>query len=254
MQLLERSPTGSTATSAGVRLAPACADLVAAAAALVANGEVLGDDQRRLVLASTRHVADHFLPGWIGDSGLTDMVVELLEADTRSVAQAVRSNEVALGFTEGPAAPLGLRSELVTGEPIVAVVGRSHGWFGRRRPLSGDRLVSATLVVGRPGSGTLDVIEHAIAANGLSADGDRIEVASSAAARLAAINGAGVAFLPRCRVADDLDAGRLTAVPLADLSIVQPVRAVWRGRQPSDSASRLLLDVLRRRAEYPPSG
>ena len=49
VQLLDRGPSGSAATAAGVRLAPACAELVAAAMSLVASGEELRDEQRRLV-------------------------------------------------------------------------------------------------------------------------------------------------------------------------------------------------------------
>lgn len=247
VQLLERSPSGSAATAAGAHLAPACAELVAAAGTLVARGEELRDTQRRLTIATTRHVADHFLPLWIAGADLPEVVVDLIESDTRSVAQAVRSGEAALGFTEGPGAPLSLRSELVGSEEIVAVVGRSHRWFDRRRAVSGRDLVSVTLVVGRRGSGTLDVIEHAIAAHGLSAHGDRVETAGSAAARLAAVNGVGVAFLPRCRVAADLDAGLLTVVGVRDLEIVQPVRAVWRSVRPSERPAQRLVAHLRSR-------
>ncbi len=89
------------------------------------------------------------------------------------------------------------------------------------------------------------MIEHAVAAHGLSARGERIEIAGSAGARLAAINGAGVAFLPGCRVASDLDSGLLAAVRLREISIVQPVRAVWRGIRPSERSARRLLDHLR---------
>lgn len=244
VQLLDRSPSGSAATPAGVRLAPSCAEFVAAAVSLVASGEELRDEQRRLTIATTRHVADHFLPGWIADCDMPELVVDLIESDTRSVAQSVRSSEAAIGFTDGPAAPLGLRSELVASEEIVAVVGRHHPWFGRRS-VSGSELASATFVIGRRGSGTLDVIEHAIAAHGLSAHGDRVEIAGSAAARLAAINGAGVAFLPQCRVAEDLASELLSALTLRDIDIVQPVRAVWRGARPSDLPARRLLDHIR---------
>lgn len=245
VQLLDRGPSGSSATAAGVRLAPSCAELVAAAGALVASGEELRDEQRRLTIATTRHVADHFLPGWIAGCGMADVVVDLVEADTRSVAQSVRSSEAAVGFTDGPAAPLGLRSEVVASEEIVAVVGRPHRWFDRRRSVSGRELASATFVVGHRGSGTRDVIEHAVATHGLSAHGERVETTGSAAARLAAINGAGVAFLPRCRVAGDLQSDRLTVLNLRGIDVVQPVRAVWRGARPSVLPARRLLDHLR---------
>jgi DNA-binding transcriptional LysR family regulator len=245
VQLLERSPTGSTVTPAGVRLAPACAEVVAAVVSLVDRAEALHDEQAGLLVATTRHVADHYLPGWIAGSDLADVRIELVEADTLTVAQTVRSGEAVLGFTDGPAAPIGLRSRLIAREPVVPVVGRRHHWYGRRRGITGRELVAATLILGRRGSGTLDVVEEALAQHGLGTIGDRVEVAGSAAARIAAVNGSGVAFLPRCRVADDVARGDLVVVPVRDVAIEQPVRVVWRGARPSGRPAGRLVDHLR---------
>ena len=241
VQLLDRAPTGSTTTSAGLRLAPACAEVVAAAVSLVDRAENLRNEESRLTVAATRHVAEHFLPGWVARADLDGARIDLTEADTLTVAQTVRSGEAVVGFTDGPAAPLGLSSELVASETIVPVVGRDHPWYGRRRSISGRTLAAASLVLPRRGSGTLDVVEAALAQHELGAAGDRVEVAGSAAARLAAIAGTGVAFLPACRVADALTAGDLSVVPVAGVSIQQPVRAVWRGARPADRAARRLL-------------
>jgi DNA-binding transcriptional LysR family regulator len=245
VQLLDRAPTGSVATPAGVRLAPACADLVAAAAALVDRAETVAVEHQRLVLAVTRHVADHFLPAWIDTAPLADVRVDLVEGDTLAVASAVRSGAADLGCTDGPAAPLGLRSEVVAAEEIVPVVGRRHRWFERRRAVTGQELVAATLALPRAGSGTLDVVAAALAPFQFGDVGDRIEVPSSAAARIAALNGAAVAFLPRCRVAAELDRGTLTAVSVRDVVIEQRVRAIWRGVRPPAGPARGLLAAMR---------
>jgi DNA-binding transcriptional LysR family regulator len=245
VQLLDRSPSGSVATTAGVHLAPACADVVAAAVALVDRAGERRDEQTRLAVTATRHVADHFLPAWVSGAGLDGVRLDLVEGDTLTVAQTVRSGEAAVGFTEGPGAPLGLRSEVVASEEVVPVVGPSHRWFSRRRPVAGRDLASATLVLGRRGSGTLDVVEAALAAHGLEAGGRRIEVAGTAAALLAAVNGAGVAFVPRCRAAGEVQAGRLRVVPVAGVRIEQPVRVVWRGTRPAEAPARRLLDHVR---------
>ena len=129
----------------------------------------------------TRHVADHFLPGWVDAADLEDVRIELVEGDTLRVAQAVRSGEAEVGFTEGPAAPLGLRSEVVANEQIVA---------GRRAPPpvvpppAGHRRSTTSWAPCWPcrgeGSGTLDVVEAALAPFEFAAIGDRLEVSSSA--------------------------------------------------------------------------
>lgn len=243
VQLLERGPTGSVTTAAGVRLAPVCAEVVAAAAALVDRAAATRSEHARLTLAATRHVADHFLPIWIAAADLHDVRLDLAEADTLTVAQTVRAGEAVLGFTEGPGAPLGLRSHVVASERVVPVVGRRHPWAGRRRSVSGRELAAATLVLARRGSGTRDVVETALAHHGLGVT-DHVEVATSSAARLVALSGDGVAFLPACRVAADLAAGELHAVPVAAVTIEQPVRVVWRGARPALRAARRLLDAV----------
>ena len=173
------------------------------------------------------------------------MRIDLVEADTLAVAETVRSGEAVIGFTEGPGAPLGLRSVVVATEQVLPVVGRSHPWFGQRRKLSGRSLVETTLVLRRRGSGTRDVVEAALAPLGLLSGGHHVEVVSGAAARVAALNGDGVAFLPRCRAQHDIDAGDLRLVPVRDVTIEQPVRAVWRGTRPAEAPARRLLQHVR---------
>src|SRR6476620_3644322 len=65
VQLLERTPSGSRATAAGQQLAAACADFVTAAVGLVERANEVDVVEHRLVIATTRHIADHFLPAWI---------------------------------------------------------------------------------------------------------------------------------------------------------------------------------------------
>jgi DNA-binding transcriptional LysR family regulator len=245
--LLERTPTGSIATAEGQRLAAACADVVSAATALVDRAEALRAERDRLTVAATRHVADHFLPGWVAAAGGSGGVqLALIELDTLRVAQAVRAGEATIGFTEGPHPPLGLRSELVAAERLVPVVGRGHRWYGRRSAVSHGDLVGTTLVLGQPGSGSRDVVEASFALHGRGGVGEHVAVQSVTAARLAALNGSGVAFLPECRAHGDLASGDLYALPVRELAIEQPVRVVWRGARPATAPARAFVDALTR--------
>ena len=242
--LLERSPTGSVPTATGQRLAPACADVLAAGTALVDRAaELRHDDRAQLTVATTSHVARHRLPEWISVAELHETRVEIVEGDTFTIAGLLRSGDAMIGFVDGPGAPLGLRSQVVDHEPLIAVVGPAHNWFGRRRAVTAEALLAETLILRPRGSGTLDVIEAALAGHGAGAVGDSIEVSSSIAARLSAMNGAGIALLPACEVDDDLRAGRLTHVRVSDLPLDQPIRIAWRGDQPASAAARRLRTV-----------
>lgn len=239
--LLERGPTGSVSTETGQRLAPACADVLAAGTSLVDRAAELRHDERaQLAVATTHHVARHLLPAWIPAADVHETRVEVIEGDTFTVAGLLRSGDAMIGYVDGPGAPLGLRSRVVSNEPLVAVVGSAHQWFDRRRTVTAQALASETLILRTRGSGTLDVIETALAGHGDGAVGDSIEVPSSTAARLSALNGAGVALLPACEVAEDLAHERLARVRISDLSFDQPVRIAWRGDQPASAAARRL--------------
>lgn len=242
ISLLERTPTGSAPTDAGTQLVPAVSDALVAVTALVDRAESIRTEADHLTIAATRHVADHFLPGWL--QAIAGHRVSVVELDTLRVARAVRSGEVAIGFTEGPSAPIGLRSHVVAVERVVAVVGRGHPWYGRRSTVPADELVTATTISSRPGSGTRDVVAAAFTERGLGSSGEVIEVANASAARLAAMTGSGVAFLPECWVAPHLATGTLTALPVREPSIELPIRVVWRGTRPTSGLARRLVDEL----------
>jgi DNA-binding transcriptional LysR family regulator len=242
LPLLERTPTGSRATVGGARLASSVADALDAVTALVDRAEAIRAEAESVAIATTRHVADHFLPGWL--TVLAGTRISISEHDTLRVARAVRDGEATIGFTEGPAAPLGLRSQVVATEAVVAVVGRGHPWFGRRTAVTSADLVTATTIMSRPGSGTRDVVEAAFAEHGLGIAAEVVEVPNASAARLMAVTGAGVAFLPSCWVSSHLSDGSLTALPLREPRIELPIRIVWRGTRPGGPSARRLLASL----------
>ncbi len=245
VQLLERSPTGSVVTADGQRLLPWCQGLVTAATTLAEGARSLQfETGPRLRLAATTDVANHLLPAWMAQRPLEGVQLDLIEADTATIAGLIRNGDVDTGLLGGPGAPLSLRSEVVDGFDLVAVVRPDHLMANQRRSITGAQLAASDLILRRRGSGTLDVIEMALAKHELGAVGRAIEVTSTAAARLSAMNGNGVALLPAPAVADDLSAGRLAALRLRNLPIHQPIRLAWKGTRPAHPAARTFLDHL----------
>ena len=98
------------------------------------------------------------------------------------------------------------------------------------------------------GSGTRDVLAAALSAH----DGPAvplIELGATAPLRSAALAGSGPAVLSVLAVAEDVAAGRLIEVPVAEgVALQRTLRAVWlRGRELSDAAG-WLVRVARGRA------
>ena len=240
--LLERGRSGSRPTDVGSRLAPLCADVITAVEELIDRAEALRTERDRLSVAATRHVADHFLPIWVADLDIDPVRLDLHESTTREVARAVRTDVAAVGFSEGPDAPLGLGSAIVATEQIVPVVGRDHPWWTRRVAVGADELAGSTAILAAPGSGTRDVVEAVLGAVA-ERRGDVVEVATSSGARLGALAGVGVAYLPRCWTSDAIARGSMRELPV-EVEIDQPVRVVWRGNEPTSPAARRLVDLL----------
>lgn len=245
MQLLERSPTGSLVTDDGQQLLTWCQALVAAAAALTEGARSLQNQAGlKLRLATTIDIASHFLPAGLAGHPLDDVDLDLVEADTATVAALLRNGDVDAGLLAGPGAPLSLRSEIVGWFDLVAVCRADHPLAQRRRSVTGAQLAAADLILRRRGSGTLDVTEMALAEHELGVVGRATEVSSTAAARLAAMNGSGVAILPKAVVESDIANGRLALLRLRGLDIRQPIRLAWKGTKPTHPAARRLLDHL----------
>lgn len=249
VQLLERSPTGSVVTADGQHLLPSCQGLVTAAAALTEGARSLQQQTAlKLRLATTVDGANHLLPSWLAKRTLDGVDIDLIETDTATVAGLVRNGEADLGLLAGPGAPLSLRSEVVDWFNLIAVTLPDHALAKQHRGVTGAQLAAADLILRRRGSGTLDVIEMALAEHELGVVGRATEVSSTGAARLSAMNGSGVALLPAPVVADDLAAGRLVSLRLRNLDIRQPIRLAWKGTRPAHPAARLFLDHVRSHA------
>lgn len=249
VQLLERSPTGSNVTTDGQQLLAWCHGLIAAASALTEGARALQSQSAlTLRLAATADVAAHLLPTWLAEQPLPGVDIDLVVAETASIAAMLRNGDVELGLPAGPGAPLSLRSEIVDWFPLVAVAPADHRLARQRRPVTGSQLAASDLILRRRGSGTLDVIEMVLAEHELGVVGRVTEVSSTAAARLSAMNGGGVAILPAPAVAGDLANGHLVELRLRNLDLRQPIRLAWKGTTPSHPAARRFLEHARSRS------
>ncbi|MEQ6900042.1 LysR family transcriptional regulator [Nocardioides sp. YIM 152588] len=234
--LVLRSKRGSELTPTGELVVQWAGRVLEAAEELDAGITALRADRRgHLAVAASLTIAEHMLPGWLVGlrahqvrRGLAPTEVTMTATNSERVAALVETGEVALGFVEGPDAPVGLRCRLVGTDELVVVVSPAHPWAGRgRRRVSAEALATTPLVVREPGSGTRLVLERALV--GLRQAAPALELSSTAAVRAAVAAGAGPAALGRHAVRDDLVTGRLVSVTVTGLDLTRRLHAVWRG-------------------------
>ncbi|UQI44446.1 LysR family transcriptional regulator [Streptomyces sp. HU2014] len=240
--LVERSPRGSRLTDAGVLVTDWARRVVEAAEAFDAGAQALRTRRdSRLRVAASMTIAEYLLPGWlIALRGLRpDTAVSLSAGNSAAVADRLRAGEADLGFVEGLELPAGLDGAVIGHDRLVVVVAPGHPWARRRGPLSASELADTPLILRERGSGTRQVLDAALAAHGGAAP-PLLELASTTAAKGAAVSGAGPSVLSELAVGEELGVRRLVAVPLA-FALRRELRAVWPvGQRPSGPARDLL--------------
>jgi DNA-binding transcriptional LysR family regulator len=251
LQLVDRTRRGSELTPAGTLVCGWATRVLAELAALVDGAEALRRSRAaELSIAASLTVAEHLLPGWIGELRRTspELHVGLQVTNSSRVCELVLHDAVDLGFIESPARLEGLQALTVGRDRLVLVVAPGHEWAARRsEPVPADDLAATPLITREPGSGTRDTADRALSAGGRTPARPLLELGSSTAVRTAVVSGAGPALLSELVVAADLANGALVEVPTTGLDLRRVLRAVWRsGHRPDGPAADLLTLVTRR--------
>ncbi|MEU3355501.1 LysR family transcriptional regulator [Streptomyces sp. NPDC037389] len=241
--LVERSPRGSRLTDAGVLVTDWARRVVEAAEALDAGAQALrGRRDSRLKVAASMTIAEYLLPGWLIAlrTERPGTAVSLSTGNSAAVAERLLAGEADLGFVEGLDVPAGLTGTVVGHDRLVVVTAPGHPWARRRTPLEAPELAATPLILRERGSGTRQVLDAALATHGGLSD-PLLELASTTAAKAAAVSGAGPSVLSELAIGEELASHRLVEIPVRDLSLIRDLRAVWpTGHRPAGPARDLL--------------
>jgi DNA-binding transcriptional LysR family regulator len=244
VRLLRRSPAGTELTPEGKRVAAIGRRVLGEAQAMMAEVAALAAEKdSRLRVAASLTVAEYLLPGWLSalhrESPSVVLAVEV--ANSSKVLARVRGADADVGFVEGYEVPhTGMATVAVRSDHLVVVVDPAHPW-AQRVTVSGAELAGADLIVREPGSGTREVLDHALASWGGAHSW--LELGSTAAILAAARRGEGPAVLSALAVAQDVEAGRLVQVPTEEVDLSRALRAVWPAGRPLAPLARRLLNL-----------
>jgi DNA-binding transcriptional LysR family regulator len=237
LSLVVRSPTGSRLTTQGQVVVQWAREVTEATGRLVAGAKALAaETNAQLSIAASMTMAEYLVPRWLSEFRLLDVPVRvnLTVCNSHDVFERIEQGGCDLGFVESPGVPRGLRSMVVGRDELVVVVGPSHPWARRRRPVTAEDLAATPLIVRVSGSGTRISLEHHLAGHVLVEPA--VELSSNAAVKVMASGGVAPAVLSTLAVAAALEAGELVAVPVEDLRLTRRLRAVWRGELTAPSA------------------
>lgn len=253
--LLKRSPTGTSLTPAGERVAVLARRVLAEAEALVAGAAaIVAEQDSHLRVAASLTVAEYLLPGWLsalrGESPSVVLAVEV--TNSSRVIDRVRGGHADVGFIEGrDRPPAGMCDVVVRSDHLVVVVGPGHPWAGRQAPVCGAELAAAGLIVREPGSGTREVLDRALLPWG--GPSSQLELGSTASILNAARRGDSPAVLSALAVAEDVESGRLVTVATDGVDLSRALRAVWTAERPLARLAGRLLNLAAARPGRPPA-
>lgn len=247
VRLLRRSPAGTELTPEGERVAAIGRRVLGEAQAMMAEVAALAAEKdSRLRVAASLTVAEYLLPGWLSalhrESPSVVLAVEV--ANSSKVIDRVRDASADVGFVEGhEVPPARMATVAVRSDHLVVVVDPAHPWARRASAVRGAELAGADLIVREPGSGTREVLDHALASWGGAHSW--LELGSTAAILAAARRGQGPAVLSALAVAQDVEAGRLVQIPTEEVDLSRALRAVWPAGRPLAPLARRLLNLAR---------
>jgi DNA-binding transcriptional LysR family regulator len=230
LSLVVRSPGGSRLTTEGEVVVAWARDALTAMDRVVLGARSLAAQRAaQLTVAASLTVAEYLAPRWLARFRATrpDLHVSLAVGNSGEVLDQVHAGRVPVGFVETPVLPRTVASTTVARDSLVVVVGPRHPWARRRSPVSPADLVTGDLVLREAGSGTRETLVRALERAGTPLGSSRLELASTAAVKAAAVEGTAPAVLSELAVAAELATGQLVAVPVEGLDLGRALRAVW---------------------------
>ncbi|CDJ99059.1 Transcriptional regulator [Microbacterium sp. C448] len=249
---LLRSTTGTQLTQEGVAIAATARSVLTASRVLA---QTIADVPRAVAaplrIAASLTIAEQLVPRWLADRHISGLVAPgratLSVGNSGEVMEWIAREQADIGFVEGNTFHPRLVHLPIGHDELVAVVGPAHRWFTERRQITPAELIRGGLVLREQGSGTLEVLEHALARAGVDLPPDLPSFGSTSAILTAARHGGAVAVVSRLTVETELAEGKLAALSVPDLDLSRRLSAVWVQERPQRAdAAGLISNIISR--------
>jgi DNA-binding transcriptional LysR family regulator len=208
VQLFDRTGTHITLTEAGrvlLRYSKQVSVLLIQAERDIAA--LSGEHAGQLALGASTTIAQYVLPRLLGEFKREHPRVHptLISGNTEHIVNAIEKQKIALGFIEGPARSRDVKTEPFLEDELVLIVSTAQELV-ERTAISCTELVAMPLLMRERGSGTRQVIEMALARQGLKRSSLHIvmELDSTEAIKSAVEAGLGIGFVSRWAIAKDM--------------------------------------------------
>ena len=182
------------------------------------HGKIRG----RLQIGGSTIPGEYILPAVVGryTADYPDVKVSLTVGDTKQVTDEILSGVLEFGIVGARMKNRKLVQEEVATDTLRLVVPQDHKWAGRNR-VSLKNLLTEPFIVRERGSGTLQALLDSLAEAGFKSGSLKIvaEMGSTTAVIQGIKSRVGISVLSTLAVREELQAGRLKALPVSGLSL-----------------------------------
>jgi len=195
----------------------------------------------QLRIGASTTIAQYILPKILAKfkAAYSNTEITLLNDNTEHIESYVLDKKIDIGLIEGTA-----RNPLLHYEPFIqdeiVLVTRTGNHKAKKAEIKSEQLKKLPLVIRETGSGTLDVIEKALAGNHIHRNDLHIEIAlgSTGSVKNYLLHSDAFAFLSVHTVLEELAHNKLSVIEVADLDIRRTFRFVCLHGQHTDLISR----------------
>ena len=189
--------------------------------AFAGDGETFGGE---LAVGASTTISQYVLPAILSrfKKRYPEVRLTLCNGNTELIERMVADEKLDFGVIEGNAGNPQLHYETFMEDELVLVTSAGNRALGRDGMCAAD-LTSVPLVIRETGSGTLDVVERALAAKGLSLRWLNIEMqlGSTESIKHYLYDSGAAAFLSVQAIREELRHGLLRVIGLSDLSVTR---------------------------------
>ena len=182
------------------------------------NGKIRG----RLVIGGSTIPGTYLMPQLIGDfkRKYPDVIVSLVIGDTDHIIGSILNGSLELGIVGAKAETQKIIQKKLIEDEMRLIVPAGHRWAGKKR-VSLKRLISEPFIIRERGSGTLKSLHQSLIGceHGIEDLKVVTELGSTQAICQGIKTGAGVSIISTLAVAEDLQAGKFSALEVDGLDL-----------------------------------
>lgn len=242
VKVFDRLPRGVRLTSSGQILAGHAARVQSLDEQAQRQIEELkGLARGRLTIGASQTIGVYLMPEILGRFRRTHPLIDLdLQiANTKEIQRELADGLLDLALTEGFIEQPELDAKVFQQDNLVAIVPPGHALLGRKS-VTAKQFCTEPMIMREQGSGTLAVIERALARKSIELHA-AMTLGNLEAIKRAVQAGIGVAIVSRLAITQEIKNGTLIELPLSDLQIRRPLhRLEVRGKVRSPAAEALV--------------